>query len=86
MVYFRKRLTLEVLGEINEMIITKAQPRQQEKKNDDDDQDSSNSGTMIIDATCAPSNIRYPQDTSLLSEDVNQQRRSLTRFTHPARV
>lgn len=69
MVYFRKRLTPEVLGEINEMIIKKAQPPQQEKKKkDDDDQDSSNSGTMIIDATCAPSNIRYPQDTSLLNE------------------
>jgi hypothetical protein len=69
MVYFRKRLTPEVLGEINEMIIKKAQPPQQEKKKtDDDDQDSSNGGTMIIDATCAPSNIRYPQDTSLLNE------------------
>lgn len=67
MVYFRKRLTAGVLGEINEMIITKAQ-LQQEKKNDDDDQDSGNGGTMIIDATCAPSNIRYPQDTSLLNE------------------
>jgi hypothetical protein len=67
MVYFRKRLTPEVLGEINEMIITKAQPSKPEKKNDDDD-DSGNSGTMIIDATCAPSNIRYPQDTSLLNE------------------
>ena len=41
MVYFRKRLTPEVLGEINE---------------------------MIVDATCAPSNIRYPQDVSLLNE------------------
>lgn len=68
MVYFRKRLTPEVLGEINEMIITKAQPPKQEKKNDDDDQDSNNGGTMIIDATCAPSNIRYPQDTALLNE------------------
>jgi Transposase domain (DUF772). len=27
-----------------------------------------NSGTMILDATCAPSNIRYPQDFSLLNE------------------
>ena len=43
MVYFRKRLTPEVLGEINEMIITKAQPPKQEKENDDDD-DSSNGG------------------------------------------
>lgn len=69
MVYFRKRLTPEILGEINEMIIAKAQPPKQEKqKNDDDDQNSGNSGTMIIDATCAPSNIKYPQDTSLLNE------------------
>lgn len=67
MVYFRKRLTPEILGEINEMIIAKAKPTKQEKKKDDDD-DPGNGGTMIIDATCAPSNIRYPQDTSLLNK------------------
>lgn len=27
-----------------------------------------NKGTMMLDATCAPSNIRYPQDYSLLNE------------------
>ena len=27
-----------------------------------------NKGTMMLDATCAPSNIRYPQDFSLLNE------------------
>jgi len=68
MVYFRKRLTPEVLGEINEMIIAKAEKAKPVKEKDDDDQDSGNGGTMIIDATCAPSNIKYPQDTSLLNE------------------
>lgn len=71
MVYFRKRLTPEVLGEINEMIIAKAQPaKKQKQKNDkgDNDQNTGNGGTMIIDATCAPSNIKYPQDISLLNE------------------
>ncbi len=29
---------------------------------------SENQGTLILDATCAPSNIRYPQDYSLLNE------------------
>lgn len=67
MVYFRKRLTPEVLGEINEMIIAKAQPAKVEEPTDDDDEPG-NGGTMIIDATCAPSNIKYPQDTSLLNE------------------
>ena len=76
MVYFRKRLTPEILGEINEMIVRDAKERQSKEtksKDDDDDADNhpgvgGNSGTMIVDATCAPSNIRYPQDISLLNE------------------
>ena len=58
MVYFRKRLTPEVLGEINEMIVRDAKERQvkeAESKDDDDDSDGQpgtggNSGTMIVDA------------------------------------
>lgn len=67
MVYFRKRLTQEILGEINEMIIQKAET---EERSDEDDNTTppSNSGTMIVDATCAPSQIKYPQDTELLNE------------------
>ena len=69
MVYFRKRLTPEVLGEINEMILQDvAKAKDKKDNNDDDDDGSGNSGTLTIDATCAPSNIRYPQDVSLLNE------------------
>ena len=75
MVYFRKRLTPEVLGEINEMILRDAKERQEKEaeqdRNDDDSappSGSGNSGTLIVDATCAPSNIRFPQDVSLLDE------------------
>lgn len=76
MVYFRKRLTSEVLGEINEMILRDAKERQEKEaeqdRNDDDDSappsGGGNSGTLIVDATCAPSNIRFPQDVSLLDE------------------
>ena len=78
MVYFRKRLTPEILGEINEMIVQDAKACQGKgtaPQSDDDDDNSDggsgtggNSGTMIMDATCAPSNIRYPQDVSLLNE------------------
>ena len=75
MVYFRKRLTPEVLGEINEMILRDAKARQSKEAEDKDEDHSDggsgaggNSGTMIVDATCAPSNIRYPQDVSLLNE------------------
>ena len=71
MVYFRKRLTPEILGEINELIIRRAQEQEQEEAaadNNTDDDDSGNGGTLIVDATCAPSDIRYPTDTSLLDE------------------
>ena len=71
MVYFRKRLTPEILGEINEMILrdaAKAEEKNKDDHNDDGDGEGGNSGTLTIDATCAPSNIRYPQDVSLLNE------------------
>ena len=75
MVYFRKRLTPEVLGEINEMILRDAEKRQKreddQNSNDDDSTPPAgggNNGTLIVDATCAPSNIRFPQDVSLLDE------------------
>lgn len=81
MVYFRKRLTAEVLGEINEMILTKALDSESSEEvhvkdtypNENSDEDDkpeppANGGTMIVDATCAPSQIHFPQDTALLNE------------------
>ena len=66
MVYFRKRLAPEILGKINEMIVS-AQECAKEESNDDDG-GGGNRGTMIVDATCAPSQIKYPTDASLLNE------------------
>lgn len=68
MVYFRKRLTPKILGEINEMIIRDAKERRENEDDDDSGSGGGNSGTLIVDASCAPSNIRYPQDVSLLNE------------------
>lgn len=38
------------------------------KKSEETDEQQTNAGTLILDATCAPSNIRFPQDFSLLNE------------------
>ena len=89
MVYFRKRLTPEVLGEINEMILRDAKERQVKENKDDDDSDDAhgaggNSGTMIVDATCAPSHIRYPQDVSLLNEARENAKKLLDTLHDPA--
>ena len=73
LVEFRKRLTDEVLTEINEMIAEYNSPQDPPAGGDNDDPDGSDSaagnrGTLILDATCAPQQISYPQDVNLLNE------------------
>lgn len=88
MVYFRKRLTPEILGEINEMILRDAKEHQAKEDDDDDSDDTpgtgGNRGTMIVDATCAPSNIHYPQDVSLLNEARENAEKLLDTLHDPA--
>ena len=50
MVYFRKRLTPEILGEINELIIQRAQEQLEDATLKDDKDDDNNRGTLIVDA------------------------------------
>ena len=73
LVEFRKRLNEEVLSEINEMIIDHNRPDDPEPPSEDasgsePDKEDQVQGTLILDATCAPQNISYPQDTNLLNE------------------
>jgi hypothetical protein len=63
MVHFRKRFPAEKVEEINRRIFTA------EKKEDAPESDEPpNSGKLVLDATCAPADIRYPSDLSLLNE------------------
>lgn len=73
LVEFRKRLTDEILTEINEMIAEYNSPQDPPADGGNDDSDGSDSandnrGTLILDATCAPQQISYPQDVNLLNE------------------
>ena len=75
LVEFRKRLTDEVLDEINEMILDYNTPHDDNSssgtgsgESESKEETSDNSGTMILDATCAPQNIAFPQDINLLNE------------------
>ncbi|HHD82881.1 MAG TPA: IS5 family transposase [Bacteroidetes bacterium] len=78
MVYFRMRIGLEIIDEINEMIVTGdrrndesniADPDNDDENNvNDGDNGGDNNGKLIIDATCTPADIRYPTDLSSLNE------------------
>ena len=80
LVLFRKRINAQMIAEANEYML---EARSQKKEDEDGpkppagggssscdaaEEEPQNKGTLILDATCAPSNIRYPQDVSLLNE------------------
>lgn len=72
LVEFRKRLTDEILTEINEMI-AEYNSTQDPPPGGGDDPDRSgsetnNRGTLFLDVACAPQQISDPQDVSLLNE------------------
>ena len=69
MVWFRKRLSAKFMTEINEaMCKADAQPEVEDLGSDDEP----HGGTLIVDATCAPADIKYPTDTGLLAEGVEK--------------
>ncbi len=70
--HFSKRFNIEAIGNINEKIFKAGRkdkddppPAGGSKKNK---KKIKNKGKLIIDATCAPADIRYPTDLSLLNE------------------
>ena len=72
MTEFRKRFDVGTLCAVNETILKDAPPTPEHSKAGGkagvEPTPSGNLGTAILDATCSPSNIRYPQDFSLLNE------------------
>lgn len=79
-VHFRKRLSLELVTKVNEKVVAEmlaiedvppeaATPAANESANDDDEPPPPpHQGQLIVDATCAPADIRYPTDLGLLNE------------------
>jgi hypothetical protein len=61
MARFRKRFTAEMIEKVNEELYRRSNPPKPPE-------DGSNDGTLILDATAAPADIRYPTDLSLLNE------------------
>ena len=66
MVEFRRRIDMaEIQKIIDEM-------DEENRKNDPPPEDGGNRGTLMIDATCAPADIRYPTDLGLLGEGTGE--------------
>jgi hypothetical protein len=67
--HFRKRLAgTTILRTANEYLIQNADHSEKEESNKDDDPPPNDGpkGTMIVDATCAPSDVAFPTDVRLM--------------------
>lgn len=65
MVYFRKRFDAAFIGKLNERI---CREEAVDKAESSTEEEPSLSGKLIIDATCAPEDLRHPTDLTLLSD------------------
>jgi len=63
MVHFRSRLGAEVLLRVNEAVCASKKNQEGEDKDP-----PPNAGKLIVDATCAPEDIRHPTDLGLLND------------------
>ena len=79
MVHFRKRFSPQAIQRINEALYERTHPQVKEPPSDSEtgskkeepafpEDDSQNEGTLILDATVAPADIRYPTDLGILNE------------------
>ena len=92
MVLFCKRINAQMIAEANEYMLSNLNKKNDEDddskpptgggtpKDDAASDEPENKGTLILDATCAPVNIRYPQDVLLLNEAGEKLETILYRF------
>lgn len=93
LVHFRKRLNFADANEMNELLTklmtarrTENAPKPDSKNNNDDNDKSSggNSGKLLIDATVAPADIKYPTDLDLLNEAREKSEKLIDKLHDPA--
>ncbi len=69
-VFFRKRLSRDMITEINDAIALEEKPDKKNSKDDDSNGSgaSQNKGKLLMDASCTPADITFPTDLKLLNK------------------
>jgi hypothetical protein len=80
---FRKRLSENILQEVNALIIERARKRTQKRMNMmllTEMVAIRRGGTLIVDVTCAPEDMRFPHEEALLDEARRKTERIIDRL------
>ena len=69
-VHFRQRIGVNIVNKINEKMVKEQTelPGEEVKKKSSEISEPKNQGKLILDATCAPADIKYPTDLGLLNQ------------------
>ena len=70
LVHFRQRIGVNLVNKINEKMVKEQTelPGEEVQKKWSETSESKNQGKLILDATCAPADIKYPTDLGLLNQ------------------
>ena len=66
-VTIRKRIGLDSISNMNDVFINRCRELEKQLNKDQDKKKAENQGKLIVDATVAPSDIKYPTDLGLLN-------------------
>jgi hypothetical protein len=88
LVHFRKRINVELVNKINAEMVKRGQERKDEDRKKKgvtpaEEEKSQNKGKLILDATCAPADIRYPTDLGILNQARIETERIIDRLYQP---
>ncbi len=67
LVHFRQRIGMDLVNQINKAMVKKEEEILSEVK-EKSEGENQNRGKLLIDATCAPADIKYPTDIGILNE------------------
>ena len=89
-VHFREKIGVDLVNKLNRQMVRKNREDnsvQPEEKNpeSEDVSESKNQGKLILDATVAPGDIRYPNDLGLLNQARKQTERIIDSLYEPLR-
>jgi len=62
LVHFRQRIGMDLVNQINKKMVKEAEEEILPEVEEKDEGENQNRGKLLIDATCAPADIKYPTD------------------------
>ena len=68
LVHFRQRIGMDLVNQINKKMVKEAEEEILPEVEEKGEGENQNRGKLLIDATCAPADIKYPTDIGILNE------------------